>query len=68
MVGLYYTRCGVGNVIPGLDESILHMKVGERVKLHFGGDLAFPNGKASAPGRARIPPNAVVDYEVSSVH
>eukprot|EP01039_Chlorochromonas_danica_P004958 gene4958-5443_t len=63
----YIYRCGVGVVIPGLDESILHMKAGERVKLHFGGDLAFPNGKPSAPGRARIPPNAVVDYEVELV-
>ena len=40
------------------------MRVGDRWKLSFGGDLAFPNGKPSSAGKARIPPNGVVDYEV----
>lgn len=61
----YYFRCGVGAVVQGLDEAVTHMHEGERVKLRFGGDLAFgQKGMKSAPGRARVPPNAVVDYEV----
>ena len=49
----------------GLDDAVTHMKIGDRWKLSFGGDLAFGSkGKPSAPGKPRIPPNAVVDYEV----
>ena len=40
------------------------MKVGDRWKLSFGGSLGFENGKPSAPGKPRIPPNADIDYEV----
>lgn len=65
----YYYRCGVGTVVAGLDEAVTHMHEGERVKLRFGGDLAFGSkGMKSAPGRARVPPNAVVDYEVCTLH
>lgn len=61
----YYYRCGVGTVVQGLDQTVLQMHEGERVKLRFGGDLAFgERGMKSAPGRARVPPNAVIDYEV----
>lgn len=64
----YYYRCGVGSVVQGLDETVLHMKEGERVHARFGGDLAFGSkGLPSAPGRPRIPPNAILDYEVKTV-
>ena len=52
-------------IVKGLDDAIPNMSVGDRWKLSFGGDLAFgEKGKPSAPGRPRIPPNAVIDYEV----
>ena len=42
----------------------MHMKEGERLTVQFGGDLSFPNGKPSSPGKPRIPPGARLDYEV----
>mmetsp|Transcript_24359 Transcript_24359/g.24620 ORF Transcript_24359/g.24620 Transcript_24359/m.24620 type:complete len:208 (+) Transcript_24359:71-694(+) len=64
----YLYRCGVGSIVKGLDDSVLQMKVGDRWKLTFGGDLAFgKKGKPSAPGKPRIPPNAEIDYEVEFV-
>ena len=63
----YYYRCGVGIIIKGLDDAILNMHVGDRYRLQFGGDLAFPNGRPSAPGRPRISPGANVDYEVELI-
>ena len=54
-----------GSLVKGLDDAVLNMKVGEKVVLEFGGDLAFgEKGRASAPGRPRIPPNADVTFEV----
>lgn len=64
----YYYRAGVGNILPGLDETVVNMKVGERLSVSFGGPLGFgEKGRASAPGKPRIPPNAVIDYEVELV-
>jgi FKBP-type peptidyl-prolyl cis-trans isomerase len=61
----YYVRCGVGSVVPGLDEALVHMREGEKAHFQFGGDLAFGSkGIKSAPGRARVPPNAIIDYEI----
>ena len=62
----YLYRAGVGNILPGLDETIVNMHVGEKLAVSFGGDLAFgQKGRPSAPGKPRIPPNAVIDYEVT---
>lgn len=56
---------GVGSVLRGIDDAVLHMRVGDRYHLSFGGELAFgEKGRPSAPGKPRIPPNADVDYEV----
>jgi len=64
----YYYRAGVGNILPGLDETVVNMKVGERLAVSFGGPLGFgEKGRPSAPGKPRIPPNAVIDYEVELV-
>lgn len=38
-------------VVPGLDEALLSMKTGEVRRVYVPGDLAFPKGLASAPGR-----------------
>ena len=64
----YFYRAGVGLLVKGLDDSVVHMKVGDRYKLSFGGDLAFgQKGKPSSPGKPRIPPNAEVTFEVELV-
>lgn len=63
----YFYRAGVGQLVKGLDDAVVQMQVGDRWRLEFGGDLAFgQKGKPSSPGKARIPPNAVVDFEVST--
>ena len=52
----------------GLDDAIPNMHEGEKLHLQFGGDLAFGSkGRPSAPGKPRIPPNAVIDYVVQLV-
>ena len=62
----YLYRAGVGNILAGLDETIVNMHVGEKLSVSFGGELGFgQKGRASAPGKPRIPPNAVIDYEVT---
>lgn len=64
----YLYRCGVGLIVKGLDDAVANMQVGDRYKLAFGGPLAFgEKGKASAPGKPRIPPNAVIEYEVELI-
>jgi hypothetical protein len=40
------------------------MHVGDRLKVEFGGDLSFPNGKPSSPGKPRIPAGGYLKYEV----
>lgn len=62
----YTYRAGVGTVLPGLDETVVNMHVGDTLAVTFGGDLGFgQKGRPSAPGKPRIPPNAEVDYEVT---
>jgi len=54
----YDIRIGADQVIKGLDEGISTMQVGGTRRLFIPGDLAFPKGLASAPGRPRVPPNS----------
>jgi FKBP-type peptidyl-prolyl cis-trans isomerase len=62
----YTFRAGVGTVLPGLDETVVNMHVGETLAVSFGGDLGFgQKGRPSAPGKPRIPPNAEIEYEVT---
>uniref|UniRef100_A0A0F7H0P6 peptidylprolyl isomerase n=1 Tax=Erodium gruinum TaxID=337380 RepID=A0A0F7H0P6_9ROSI len=60
----YLFRVGSGQVIKGLDEGILSMKVGGKRRLYIPGSLAFPKGLASAPGRPRVAPSAPVVFDV----
>lgn len=61
----YIFRVGSGQVIKGLDEGILSMKVGGKRRIFIPGPLAFPKGLSSAPGRPRVAPNSPVIFDVS---
>ncbi|XXG45054.1 hypothetical protein AAC387_Pa02g0240 [Persea americana] len=61
----YIFRVGSGQVIKGLDEGILSMKIGGKRRLYIPGSLAFPKGLNSAPGRPRVAPNSPVIFDVS---
>ncbi|KAL2328885.1 hypothetical protein Fmac_022312 [Flemingia macrophylla] len=61
----YIFRVGSGQVIQGLDEGILSMKVGGKRRLYIPGSLAFPKGLTSAPGRPRVAPSSPVVFDVS---
>lgn len=62
---IYIFRVGSGQVVKGLDEGILSMKVGGKRRLYVPGSLAFPKGLTSAPGRPRVAPNSPVIFDVS---
>ncbi|CAK7322681.1 unnamed protein product [Dovyalis caffra] len=62
---LYIFRVGSGQVIKGLDEGILSMKIGGKRRLYIPGPLAFPKGLPSAPGRPRVAPNSPIVFDVS---
>ncbi|XWS22175.1 hypothetical protein CRYUN_Cryun29cG0012200 [Craigia yunnanensis] len=62
---LYIFRVGSGQVIKGLEEGILSMKVGGKRRLYIPGQLAFPKGLTSAPGRPRVAPSSPVVFDVS---
>ena len=40
----YFYRAGVGLVVKGLDDSIINMHVGDRIKLQFSGDYSCKPG------------------------
>lgn len=64
----YIFRVGSGQVIKGLDEGILTMKVGGLRRLYIPGPLAFPKGLSSAPGRPRVAPNSPVIFDVNLLY
>ncbi|KAJ0092057.1 hypothetical protein Patl1_26616 [Pistacia atlantica] len=64
----YLFRVGSGQVIKGLDEGILTMKVGGTRRLYIPGQLAFPKGLVSAPGRPRVAPSSPVIFDVNLVY
>jgi len=60
----YTYRAGVGLLLPGLDNAVVHMRVGDKLHLEFDGDNAFKDGRPSAPGIPRIPPGGKLIYDV----
>jgi peptidylprolyl isomerase len=61
----YDIRVGAGQVIPGLDEGLLTMKVGGVRRLYIPGNLAFPKGLKAAAGRPSVPPSSPVVFDVA---
>lgn len=64
----YDVRVGAGQVIPGLDEGMKSMKVGGIRRLYIPGNLAFPKGLSSGPGRPRVPPASPVVFDVQLLY
>ncbi|KAG8087803.1 hypothetical protein GUJ93_ZPchr0010g10799 [Zizania palustris] len=64
----YIFRVGSGQVVKGLDEGILSMKVGGLRRLYIPGPLAFPKGLTSAPGRPRVPPSSPIVFDVNLLY
>lgn len=64
----YIFRVGSGQVVKGLDEGLLTMKVGGIRRLYIPGSLAFPKGLTSAPGRPRVAPSSPVVFDVSLLY
>jgi FKBP-type peptidyl-prolyl cis-trans isomerase len=61
----YFYRAGVGLIAKGVDDAVVHMKVGDKLHLEFGGDLGFGlKGRPQSPGVPRIPPNAPLSFDV----
>eukprot|EP00899_Mesostigma_viride_P000565 jgi/Mesvir1/10509/Mv15920-RA.1 len=60
----YDIRVGAGQVVAGLDEGVQTMRVGGKRRLYVPGELAFPKGLSSAPGRPRVPPSSPVMFDV----
>jgi peptidylprolyl isomerase len=61
----YDVRVGAGQVIPGLDEGLLSMRVGGVRRLYIPGELAFPKGLKAAAGRPSVPPASPVVFDVA---
>ena len=55
-------------VIPGMDEGLLTMKSGGVRRLYIPGELSFPKGLASAPGRPKVPPFSPVVFDVNLLY
>ncbi|KAK9790759.1 hypothetical protein WJX73_006508 [Symbiochloris irregularis] len=64
----YDVRIGSGQIVPGLDEGIKGMKTGGLRRVYVPGNLAFPKGVASAPGRPRVPPSSPVVFDVKLLY
>uniref|UniRef100_A0A7S1X0Y8 peptidylprolyl isomerase n=1 Tax=Tetraselmis chuii TaxID=63592 RepID=A0A7S1X0Y8_9CHLO len=64
----YDVRVGAGQIVKGLDEGLLTMQVGGIRRIYIPGELAFPKGLASAPGRPRIPPNSPCIFDVNLLY
>eukprot|EP00882_Tetradesmus_deserticola_P012940 GHRQ01013716.1.p1 GENE.GHRQ01013716.1~~GHRQ01013716.1.p1 ORF type:complete len:212 (+),score=96.74 GHRQ01013716.1:407-1042(+) len=61
-------RVGAGQVIPGLDEGMLSMKVGGVRRLYIPGELAFPKPLRAAAGRPSVPANTPVVFDVQLLY
>jgi peptidylprolyl isomerase len=61
-------RVGAGQVLPGLDEGLLSMKVGGVRRLYIPGELAFPKPLRAAAGRPSVPANSPMIFDVQLLY
>ena len=59
----FSTKIGVGKVIPGWDEGLLNMQVGEKCRLFIPANLGYGSHGAGAA----IPPNANLIFDVELI-
>ncbi|CAM6093415.1 unnamed protein product [Calypogeia fissa] len=64
----YIFRVGSGQILQGLDEGIMTMKVGGVRRLYIPGELAFPKGLNASAGRPRVPPASPVIFDVNLLY
>lgn len=65
----YDIRVGTGQVVGGLDEGLKTMRVGGIRRIYVPeGELSFPKGLPSAPGRPRVAPGAPVIFDVQLLY
>ena len=65
----YDIRVGTGQVVAGLDEGLKTMRVGGIRRIYVPeGELSFPKGLPSAPGRPRVAPGAPVIFDVQLLY
>jgi peptidylprolyl isomerase len=65
----YDIRVGTGQVVAGLDEGLKTMRVGGIRRVYVPeGELSFPKGLPSAPGRPRVAPGAPVIFDVQLLY
>ncbi|CAL5220800.1 g2873 [Coccomyxa viridis] len=64
----YDIRVGSGQIVAGLDEGIASMKPGGLRRLYIPGNLSFPKGLPSGPGRPRVPPASPVVFDVQLLY
>ncbi|CAL8472004.1 g11546 [Coccomyxa elongata] len=64
----YDIRVGAGQIVAGLDEGVATMKVGGLRRLYIPGNLSFPKGLPSGPGRPRVPPASPVVFDVQLLY
>ena len=65
----YDIRVGTGQVVGGLDEGLKTMRVGGVRRIYVPeGELSFPKGLPSAPGRPRVAPGAAVIFDVQLLY
>mmetsp|Transcript_936 Transcript_936/g.1197 ORF Transcript_936/g.1197 Transcript_936/m.1197 type:complete len:197 (+) Transcript_936:43-633(+) len=63
-----YIRVGGSNLLKGIDEAVLMMRVGDVWELTIPGSLGFgQKGRPPSPGKQRIPPNATLVYKLEII-
>lgn len=64
----YDIRVGTGQVVAGLDEGLKTMRAGGIRRVYVPGNLSFPKGLPSGPGRPRVPPASPVIFDVQLLY
>lgn len=64
----YDIRVGTGQVVAGLDEGLKTMRAGGIRRVYVPGNLSFPKGLPSGPGRPRVPPASPVVFDVQLLY